>query len=641
MNPNIRPEFAAELRSFEQFLDANGDGIPDNEQVMDPELSQQAPQREPSVRERLNAERQRRGMGDVPLGDIETGNVQTTPEEDDLARGTLATVGGIGAELTGVPAMMRGGSRFAKGVGEGDGWDMLAGAGEAAAGMIPGAAMTRAGARAIAPMFSSAPAAAGSGLALGATQLPANVSDAHASSQANITKRIQEDPRVIEFRRKIERVEQDRSTSARTPIKGMNQPSADAARARADKGYVDQLDGTVAPDGKPIPGLRQQLADVEQMITRDYMDNAPFRERNPGTAQAIQLGSWALAGGLPFASHLKGRLADALVHAPSIRRTAQDADNAFFGTPATPGVMGIGSRPATLPEPTTHQRALTDLNAKVEAWGNRNSQADAVYSMDAAKTVPLSAFTAFEGAALPEHIDAASFTPGHPTREQAINAISSGQYYLDRVPAALLQGAGLATTGRKAADLITPSADPMPMANAALGRKHAAPPNPTFSPYPGPNSGFTRNERQEYLAAIYNGGNPNDVAAIMQRARASNLNLDANDVLARVGETQRAVNKFVASEGRVPLDMKSDRRRIFDRTTLGIAGAAATGAAMSGADEAEASDRPSARERYEAVKAGRPMVARREMMSGAPDGAADFDPKAGRYRRDDGTFMGF
>ena len=66
------------------------------------------------------------------------------------------TIGGaaeLGAELTGIPSMVRGYGRL---TGDGDGWSKARGAGEMAIGALPGVSATARGAAAIAPMFSSA-----------------------------------------------------------------------------------------------------------------------------------------------------------------------------------------------------------------------------------------------------------------------------------------------------------------------------------------------------------------------------------------------------------------------------------------------------------------------------------------------------
>src|SRR5690606_32999390 len=67
---------------------------------------------------------------------------------------------------------------------------------------------------------------------------------------------------------------------------------------------------------------------------------------------------------------------------------------------------------------------------------------------------------AFEGASVPEQVDALAFPPGHETREAARGELTRPGYFAERVPAAALTGIMAGTLGNKLGKVITPEGRP-------------------------------------------------------------------------------------------------------------------------------------------------------------------------------------
>lgn len=519
--PNIRPEFAAELRAFEGFLDANGDGIDDREQGPDDSAM--------STRERLDLRRQQRGL--PSLAETETGPVTagsagpSTRERFEMARsargqqpgsadtfrmtqrptattfremvetnprgwgnappverpyqgemrsantpmgdaageafGPLAghvvssadnafrltrdAAGVVGAELTGVPAIMRGGERVKRGWDEGSPAHVAGGIAEAALGVVPGLSVTRAGAAAIRPAFSTMPRVAATTVAAAVPMSMAHGKDVRGDVGSRRTLHVMRDPVVTQLRAEISDAERA-LVASQDAIPGIkHKASADAARAAKKDAIEKILDGVGGS-----PGLRQKLLDAEAKATASFDDSLSFREVNPEISSALWSGGLAVAGGLGAVNSIKNRLANTFIHQPSIRKTTEAADNAFLGVDA------VGGRPAIKADPVEFEKQANILRGKLDRYDD---------SGGGVGQYALPAFAGAEFSALPEQIDFGTRAPGHPARDAAADEFSRPGYWMERAAPALL-GTAAYKGGKWAGEVVTPGTNPETMASA-------------------------------------------------------------------------------------------------------------------------------------------------------------------------------
>lgn len=297
---------------------------------------------------------------------------------------------------------------------------------------------------------------------------------------------------------------------------------------------------------KDIENLKIQIAKAEERVREEYSRNAPFRERYPGVAEALVYGGMGIAGGMPFLETVKRRTAD------------------YF----------TGREPST----------------RLGEAGNY------------IKNALLGSFAAFEGSGLPEQIDAASFDPGHPVRENARNALTSPDYYASRIPSALLTGAGMSALGTELGRLVTPGPRVQrgsaggpptggdPQGGPPGGQPQQPPPNPQqVPPQPpngsppgsppqwGPYSTYGKlpqvakdNAAEAYLAERLLQGAPLSAKGVADGIRSA---VNAPVTTARVNNTEAVVAQFVQQNGRLPT--KAEFNALRTAATLGLTGAVA------------------------------------------------------------------
>ena len=299
-------------------------------------------------------------------------------------------------EMTGVPSMVRGTSGMLQGYNEGDLAKGASGAAEALIGALPASSMTRAGSAMIKPFYASVPRMLASGAVLGGM---AGYSDEAHAAQNGLDAAVVSDPVAGALRKEINDLNAERLRSAKAPIPGLNSPASDAARGRAD-----------AALDKQITELSKRLANREADVKGSYLENAPFRERYPGVAPALVGVGLGAAAGIPFVSRFAKTVGDRYWRGPAIDAAAETAAAAFkTGTAA-------------------EQAAAQDvLRSKIQNYQAGQSSLG--------KTVGgalLGGAMSSEMASAPEQIDAISFSPGHPTREAAMQAMHSPDYWRDR-----------------------------------------------------------------------------------------------------------------------------------------------------------------------------------------------------------------
>jgi len=367
-------------------------------------------------------------------------------------------IGPAAFEATGIPSVVRGVKDVGKGYSEGDGLRAAAGAGQIALGVMPGAGLFRGGRAAMSAATATAPRTAAT---LGAAMVPmagADVRDARASSGDKLRTAVESDPAVQQHRARLEQLRAEQQRILSTPIKGLNRASADAARERMAGPLNEEVATLVGTPDKP--GLIKQAEDA---AAKGYRENAPFRERYPGTAEALLYGGAALAAGIPFANTLKAGMADRFVHQPAMIRQAETVENALRGSTTQPGAVNrlMGAQPTTLaPNQGVFETERATLQNMLAAQAAR----------EPSHLGQMAAGTAImqEARMIPEEVDAISFPYGHPTREAATNALMNQSYYASGMVPSLLAGVGAGHVGNTAGRMLTPGQRPdMARAQAA------------------------------------------------------------------------------------------------------------------------------------------------------------------------------
>jgi hypothetical protein len=174
-------------------------------------------------------------------------------------------LGTFAAELSGGPAIARGGQRLASGISESNPLMAGAGIGEMVFGALPMAAASRAAAPALNMFMGSAPRAMATS---GALALPIGVIDVQQAQAQSLTKRQQ---RELEIER--QRREQEVATERQ---RAMDQISIDQQRQAAEA----------------------ETRRAEEQASRDK-NRLPWRERNPEMAAALPAIGYAAAAGIP------------------------------------------------------------------------------------------------------------------------------------------------------------------------------------------------------------------------------------------------------------------------------------------------------------------------------------------------------
>ena len=345
----------------------------------------------------------------------------------------------LAAEFTGVPAMVRGADNVAQGVDQGDGLRALAGVGEMGLGALPGASVVRAAAPVMRAVSGTVPRAIATTAALAAPGAMLGARDAQAQGASKAEAAVNSDPEVKRLREQVATIERNlaRGEQAKT---GMNQRSADASRERESAAWNTMLNGSTAPNGTAIPGLRQRLMDAEARARDAYMATAPFRERYPTAAAALPVAGLAAGAGLPFA----------------LRATA----NAYTGLPWSQAQrlnteIARGQKALTSPNATQGERDLAEntLNAFVKREPSALGRTWAGVAKPVAAGVA-GGMLAAEGQMLPDQFDWYNL-PAGPAKDAARAAALDAETFIKRAAIGSLLG----LSGYKAGDLV-PRLDP-------------------------------------------------------------------------------------------------------------------------------------------------------------------------------------
>ncbi|WP_072389089.1 hypothetical protein [Hyphomicrobium sp. CS1BSMeth3] len=393
----------------------------------------------------------------------------------DVAREAIAQHGpGIAYEMTGIPSIQRGAGNIQRGYQEGDPLRAAAGGGEAVLGMVPAGSLVRGGKALKAATATPGRTAAAAGATLG-PMAAADVRDARASGQEKVAAAVEADPTVQRHRARLEKLREDLAASQGS-IKGLSEKAADKSRAEKAKPIQAEIAQLVGKDGQP--GIIQQ---AEQKAAQNYLYNAPFRERYPGTAEALIYGGGALAFGLSGVNAMRHRYADRFVHAPAIERQAEKVETALRGTTTQPNMLqrAMGRQPETIqPNQGRFEMEREVLRNKLAA----RAEADPYSKETFKKNALAGALVIQEAKMIPEEIDAMSFPPGHPARVAAEEQLRNPMYYLSGAVPSIVGGLAIGKFAPPVAGAISPSRMDTPRGRAAAdlrwkGEK-APPPEP-------------------------------------------------------------------------------------------------------------------------------------------------------------------
>lgn len=327
----------------------------------------------------------------------------------------------LGAEVTGIPSIVRGYGNIRRGADEGDAIRGIGGAGQVVLGAIPGASLTRGVlSRAANALMPNLPAAVATTAGL---SFPAAYADDAEAASKSAAAAILDDPEV-----KALKAERDKIMSRRDAINKEHARSGKETQRQALEPYNQQLRALDGDADKP--GL---IAQAEMRARAKHVENAPFRERHPGAPAALMAGALAGAGGWGAMKGLGKSLGD-LGRARSVNRATAESEKAFDDVLAGTNTVDAAARAQDL------------LRRRIESWNRKHSPVEVAYQAtgNAAKGAILGA----EGSAAPEQIDYISFEPGHPARERAAELFKRPDYWLERaVPA--VSGATAASFGQQ------------------------------------------------------------------------------------------------------------------------------------------------------------------------------------------------
>ena len=426
------------------------------------ELDQPLPEPQEAPQPDLGASAMPFEGGNLPQGSVdwEGGN--------RFARG----VGSFAAEATGVPSIVRGAGDVRRGYNEGDPLRAASGVGQIALGAFPGASTFRGGRAALAAATETAPrAAATMGAALAPTAA-ADVRDARAGGAEQIRSAVEGDQRVQALRGRLEQLRGEQQRILSTPIKGLNKASADAARERMSAPLNDEIATLVGTPDKP--GLIKQAEDA---AAQGYLSNAPFRERYPGTAEALLYGGAGLAAFLPMANTMRHQFTDRLAYGPQLEAQAGRVENALRGSTTQPGPINrlMGGEAQTIaPNQGVFETERATLRNML---ASREAREPSHLGQMAAGTAIMQ-----EARMIPEEVDAIVFPYGHPSREAATNALLDPMYYAKGIVPSVLGGASAAHLGNKAGGMMSPRAADVERARAAADLRWKGEARPSSEP---------------------------------------------------------------------------------------------------------------------------------------------------------------
>lgn len=409
--------------------------------------------------------------GDLPQGSVDWQGGQRFARD----------VGGFAAEMTGVPSMIRGAGDIGKGIREGDPLRGAAGVGQVALGAMPAAGIVGRG------LMSAGKA----GATMAGSMLPmaaADVRDARAGGADKLRTAVEGDQAVQQLRGRLETLRGEQQRILGTPLKGLGAASADAARQRMAGPINDEIATLVGTPDKP--GLIKQAEDA---AAKSYLDNAPFRERYPGTAEALLYGAAGLAAALPMANTMRHRFADRLGYQPQLEAQAGRVENALRGSTTQPNAIqrAMGTQAETI---APNQGVFETERATMRNMlASRDAREPSHLGQYAAGTAIMQ-----EARMIPEEVDAIVFPHGHPARESATNALLDPSYYAKGAIPSILGGVSMAHLGNKAGNMMSPRPADVDRAVAAAGMRWKGEARPSDGPGKMDRIGEAATQRLEY-----------------------------------------------------------------------------------------------------------------------------------------------
>lgn len=383
-----------------------------------------------------------------------SGREDFTPEEQSHISGSLpgkeqrseglGSIGAIGAELTGIPGILRGGERMVRP--DADMLTRASGLGEVGLSLLPSSGVLREAMPLVNAATKTAPRAAATAVGLG---IPGAFDDARAAgvSADNKLASIQP-PDYLTKELNALKTERDAVMKQYNAMNQQHRLSGPETQRKALAPFETQL-GIL--NGK-VNEAEGRIRDFMEKATKEARAELPFRERHPGAAEGIATGAVALGTALPFAGAVKNQIGNRVEQA-LMSRAANKAADVFESDPVK----------------------FTEMQRALSRRAERLDQATGLpqHAMDFGKAAALSGLMQYEAAAAPELIDALSYSPGHPTRDRALEQLSSKDYYTSRALPALFWGLGTAGVGKELGHLLTPGAKVPENARAIIDRGSA------------------------------------------------------------------------------------------------------------------------------------------------------------------------
>lgn len=402
-----QPDFDSMLQTF--LVDLDGDGVPDAQMQAPAGTGGVMPLRGdamPMVSNRERGQIQRRAMaGREPTQQQQMMLDADMPRLDEAG----SRLGGVAAELSGVPAMVRGGRRIASGISEANPLMAAAGVGEMAFGALPIAGTSRMAAPVMNAFMGSALRAMGTS---GALALPIGISDVQEAQAQTLTKRQQRDLE-IERQRKDQEVAAERQRS-------MDQIAIDQQRQAAEA----------------------ETRRIEEQASRDK-NKLPWRERNPEIAAALPAIGYAAAAGIPAAGALIRNVGSYLPGsaASSMNRATRQGEDLLLQT----------GRPSA----ADTREVLLRRDQLTNYLGNQPS---AVQEFVGNRLLPAGAggILAYEGRVFPDQMDMRDVNLTPEQRQQAIGNIFDGGGFAMNA----LMGGLTGLSAQEAVDRIVPAKKP-------------------------------------------------------------------------------------------------------------------------------------------------------------------------------------
>lgn len=314
--------------------------------------------------------------------------------ENDVERRRAVTepMGGLLAELSGVPSIMRGADSIQRGMDEGDVMRGLGGAGQVAMGVMPGMSMSSGGARALGALYGSIPRATATGTAL---TLPMAMADSAEAQSAKARQQAPQQPppapaaadplaEMVKGNPGLEaryRLLMQKEAASTASIPGVNRASSDAVRERAAQEAAQIRRDLMETIDKEQSAKREAdtIAENRNKSVREiYSDLMPYLPVAAGVAGGV--GGGVIKGLYGRAYNARtGQVSDSWRKAveakdPYAAQAAQAEMQALLkqgpgGTkPAIAFGATVGGEAALLPDEIDYARALPGSKLESEVW---------------------------------------------------------------------------------------------------------------------------------------------------------------------------------------------------------------------------------------------------------------------------------